>query len=75
MDNNQLTIQTAKELAARLSNAEIDRASFKAQAEYYLGKAQELQKQLDDLKAKLPKEDKQEPKDVTPDTKTDPDNK
>lgn len=57
MNNNELLVQTARELAARLSNAEIDRASFKAQAIGLTKENDQLKKQIEELKAKLPKED------------------
>ena len=68
MSNEEL-VQTTRELAIRLSNAEIDRASFKAQATTLLGENDQLKKQVEELKAKLPKEDSKE---VKPETKQDP---
>lgn len=53
MDKNQLLIKTARELAIRLSNAEIDRADFKVQAEQYLNENQELKKQVQELQKQL----------------------
>lgn len=57
MNNNELLVQTARELAARLSNTEIDRASFRAQAISLQNENDQLKKQIEELKAKLPKED------------------
>ena len=57
MNNNELLVQTARELAARLSNAELDRASFRAQAIGLQNENDQLKKQIEELKAKLPKED------------------
>lgn len=56
MSNEEL-VQTTRELAIRLSNAEIDRASFKAQAIALASENDQLKKQVEELKAKLPKED------------------
>lgn len=86
MNNNDLLVQTARELAARLSNAEIDRASFRAQAIELQNENDQLKKQIKDLqdelgKQKQAKEDQSEvaPKTVTddqtantPETKQDP---
>ncbi|MCC4373880.1 hypothetical protein [Limosilactobacillus reuteri] len=86
MNNNDLLVQTARELAARLSNAEIDRASFRAQAIELQNENDRLKKQINDLqdelgKQKQAKEDQSEvaPKTVTddqtantPETKQDP---
>lgn len=58
--NNEELVQTTRELAIRLSNAEIDRASFKAQAIALANENDQLKKQVEELKAKLPKEDNQE---------------
>lgn len=71
MSNEEL-VQTARELAIRLSNAEIDRASFKAQAIALTNENGQLKKQVEELKAKLPKEDSKE---VKPETKQDPQTK
>lgn len=68
MSNEEL-VQTTRELAIRLSNAEIDRASFKAQAIALTNENDQLKKQVEELKAKLPKEDSKE---VKPETKQDP---
>lgn len=57
MDNTQLLNSTASELAIRLANAEIDRASFKAQKIALANENDQLKKQVEELKAKLPKED------------------
>ncbi|MCD7134018.1 hypothetical protein [Limosilactobacillus rudii] len=74
--NNEELVQTARELAARLSNAEIDRASFKAQAIELTNENDQLKKQIEELKAKLPKEDdkKTDSQSQTdkPETKQDP---
>lgn len=51
--NNDLLAKTVKELTARLSNTEIDRASFKVQAEYYLNENEELKKQVEELHKQL----------------------
>ena len=86
MNNNDLLVQTVRELAARLSNAEIDRASFRAQAIELQNENDQLKKQIKDLqdelgKQKQAKEDQSEvaPKTVTddqtantPETKQDP---
>ncbi|MBB1079074.1 hypothetical protein H5S09_03670 [Limosilactobacillus sp. STM2_1] len=76
MMNNEELVQTARELAARLSNAEIDRASFKAQAIELTNENDQLKKQIEELKAKLPKEDdkKTDSQSQTdkPETKQDP---
>ncbi len=56
MNNDELLIQTVRELAARLSNVEIDRASFKAQAIELQNENDQLKKQVENLKAKFPKE-------------------
>lgn len=68
MSNEEL-VQTARELAIQLSNAEIDRASFKAQAIALTNENDQLKKQVEELKAKSPKEDSKE---VKPETKQDP---
>ena len=68
MSNEEL-VQTVRELAIRLSNAEIDRASFKAQAIALAKENDQLKKQVEELKAKLPKEDSQE---VNSEAKQDP---
>lgn len=76
MNNNELLVQTARELAARLSNTEIDRASFRAQAIELQNENDQLKKQIEDLKAKLPKEDDKKTGSQTqttePETKQDP---
>lgn len=61
MSNEEL-VQTVRELAIRLSNAEIDRASFKAQAIALTNDNNQLKKQVEELKVKLPKEDSKEAK-------------
>lgn len=75
MSNEEL-VQTVRELAIRLSNAEIDRASFKAQANALASENDQLKKQVEELKAKLPKEDdkKTDSKNPTtePEAKQDP---
>lgn len=75
MSNEEL-IQAVRELAIRLSNAEIDRASFKAQAIALTSDNDQLKKQVEELKAKLPKEDdkKTDSKSQTtePETQQDP---
>lgn len=71
MDNQKLLNDTVKELATRLGNVEIERASFRAQAIQALQENENLKKQVEDLnnqiadlkkksnsKADLPKEDK-----------------
>lgn len=75
MNNNDLLVQTARELAARLSNAEIDRASFRAQAISLQNENDQLKKQIEELKAKLPKEDEKSndtSKSKTDETEQDP---
>lgn len=75
MSNEEL-VQTARELAIRLSNAEIDRASFKAQAIALTSENDQLKKQVEELKAKLPKEDDKktdsENQAIEPEAKQDP---
>ena len=56
MNNNELLTQITRELAARLSNVEIDRASFRVQAIELQNENEQLKKQIEDLKTKLPKE-------------------
>ena len=56
MNNNDLLVQTARELAARLSNAEIDRASFRAQAIELQNENDRLKKQINDLQDELGKQ-------------------
>lgn len=56
MNNNELLVQTARELAARLSNAEIDRASFRAQAIELQNENDRLKKQINDLQDELGKQ-------------------
>lgn len=72
MNNNDLLVQTARELAARLSNAEIDRASFKAQAIELSNENDRLKKQVEGLKAKLPKEDDKKTDNQTQTTEPEP---
>lgn len=70
MDNQKLLNDTVKEVAARLGNVEIERASFRAQAIQALQENDNLKKQVEDLKKQiadlnkksdsdLPKEDNQ----------------
>ena len=72
MDNQKLLKDTISELASRLESAEIERASFRAQAIQALQENEILKKQVEDLnnqiadlkkksdsKADLPKEDNQ----------------
>lgn len=72
MDNQKLLKDTISELASRLESAEIERASFRAQAIQALQENENLKKQVEDLnnqiadlkkksdsKADLPKEDNQ----------------
>lgn len=70
MDNQKLLNDTVKELATRLGNVEIERASFRAQAIQALQENDNLKKQVEDLKKQiadlnkksdsdLPKEDNQ----------------
>lgn len=72
MDNQKLLKDTISELASRLESAEIERASFRAQAIQALQENESLKKQVEDLnnqiadlkkksdsKADLPKEDNQ----------------
>lgn len=56
MNNNELLVQIARELAARLSNAEIDRASFRAQTIELQGENDQLKKQIKDLQDDLAKQ-------------------
>ena len=70
MNNNELLVQTARELAARLSNTEIDRASFRAQAIELQNENDQLKKQIKDLQDELAKQKHQSsvaPKTVTDD--------
>lgn len=73
MNNNELLVQTARELAARLSNAEIDRASFRAQAIELQNENDQLKKQIDDLQDELGKQKqaKEDQSEVAPKTVTD----
>ena len=65
MDNQKLVNDTVKELATRLGNVEIERASFRAHAIQALQENENVKKQVEDLKkisdskADLPKEDNQ----------------
>lgn len=72
MDNQKLLKDTISELASRLESAEIERASFRAQAIQALQENKNLKKQVEDLnnqiadlkkksdsKSDLPKEDNQ----------------
>lgn len=73
MNNNELLVQTARELAARLSNAEIDRASFRAQAIELQNENDQLKKQIKDLQDELGKQKqaKEGQSEATPKTVTD----
>lgn len=73
MNNNELLVQTARELAARLSNAEIDRASFRAQAIELQNENDQLKKQIKDLQDELAKQKqaKEDQSSVAPKTVTD----
>lgn len=73
MNNNDLLVQTARELAARLSNAEIDRASFRAQAIELQNENDQLKKQIKDLQDELGKQKqaKEDQSEVAPKTVTD----
>ncbi|MCC4456023.1 hypothetical protein [Limosilactobacillus reuteri] len=73
MNNNDLLVQTARELAARLSNAEIDRASFRAQAIELQNENDRLKKQINDLQDELGKQKqaKEDQSEVAPKTVTD----
>ncbi|MFR0576168.1 hypothetical protein [Limosilactobacillus reuteri] len=73
MNNNELLVQTARELAARLSNAEIDRASFRAQAIELQNENDRLKKQINDLQDELGKQKqaKEDQSEVAPKTVTD----
>lgn len=73
MNNNDLLVQTARELAARLSNAEIDRASFRAQAIELQNENDQLNKQIKDLQDELGKQKqaKEDQSEVAPKTVTD----
>ena len=72
MNNNDLLVQTARELAARLSNAEIDRASFLAQAIELQNENDQLKKQIKDLQDELAKQKqaKEDQSSVAPKTVT-----
>ena len=61
MSNEEL-IQAVRELAIRLSNAEIDRASFKAKAIALAKENDQLKKQVEEPKADLPKKNNKETK-------------
>jgi hypothetical protein len=61
MSNEEL-IQAVRELAIRLSNTEIDRASFKAQAIALTNENDQLKKQVKELKADLPNKNNKETK-------------
>lgn len=73
MNNNDLLVQTVRELAARLSNAEIDRASFRAQAIELQNENDRLKKQINDLQDELGKQKqaKEDQSEVAPKTVTD----
>ena len=73
MNNNDLLVQTARELAARLSNDEIDRASFRAQAIELQNENDQLKKQIKDLQDELAKQKqaKEDQSETTPKTVTD----
>lgn len=73
MNNNELLVQTARELAARLSNTEIDRASFRAQAIELQNENDQLKKQIKDLQDELAKQKqaKEDQSSVAPKTVTD----
>lgn len=72
MNNNDLLVQTARELADRLSNAEIDRASFRAQAIELQNENDQLKKQIKDLQDELAKQKqaKEDQSSVAPKTVT-----
>lgn len=53
MDNQKLLNDTVKELATRLGNVEIERATFRAQAIQALQENDSLKKQVEDLKKQL----------------------
>lgn len=53
MDNQKLLKDTISELASRLESAEIERASFRAQAIQALQENENLKKQVEDLKKQL----------------------
>lgn len=73
MNNNELLVQTARELAARLSNTEIDRASFRAQAIELQNENDQLKKQIKDLQDELGKQKQaqEDQSEVAPKTVTD----
>lgn len=71
MNNNELLVQTARELAARLSNVEIDRASFRAQAIELQNENDQLKKQIKDLQDELQKQAKEGQSEAAPKTVTD----
>ena len=75
MNNNELLVQTARELAARLSITENNQASYRAQAISLQNENDQLKKQIEELKAKLPKEDEKSndtSKSKTDETEQDP---
>ncbi len=59
--NSEELVQTVRELAIRLSNAEIDRASFKAQATTLASENDKLKKRIEELRAKLLEEGDKKP--------------
>ena len=58
MDNQKLLNDTVKELATRLGNVEIERATFRAQAIQALQENDNLKKQVEDLKKQLADQNK-----------------
>lgn len=74
MDNQTLLNDTVKELADRLGNAEIERASFRAQAIQALQENENLKKQVEDLKKQLANQNKDDSSSKTDSPKEDENN-
>lgn len=53
MDNQKLLNETVKELATRLGNAEIERATFRAQAIQALQENDDLKKKVENLNKQI----------------------
>lgn len=74
MDNQKLLNDTVKELATRLGNAEIERATFRAQAIQALQENDSLKKQVEDLKKQLANQNKDDSSSKTDSPKEDENN-
>lgn len=74
MDNKNLVNATVKELANRLGNAEIERATFRAQAIQALQENDNLKKQVEDLKKQLADQNKDDSSSKTDSPKEDENN-